>query len=595
MKITACTIILICLLVAGFAEMVEAASPDKVKVASIDFHGNKSFSEKTLRSLMAVRTAGFFRRSTSNPQNLPADLERIRSFYVDHGFLDAEIREADIDTTGKKFRIDITVVEGEATRVQDVVISGNTVFTTRQILEVIPIKPGKPLWGSHIPESVAAIMNLYGRKGYITVVVNPDSRVNRDNHRAIVNFILIEGKQYHVTDSTIRGLRKTRISVVRRELLFKTGDIMDITNIFKSENNLYASGFFNSVLIQPRPAPGDTTGRIMDVTLIERKSGEFGVGFGYETVSGFGGTLSVQNGNLFGTGRKLGLNSKINQKNQIGQVSYTNPWTLDRRLRSDLTSLLEYNQQQPGFDYRRIGGSYVLGRTVRKYMDASIQLRLEGIRNYNIKSAAVTSTSEKGNLRSIVPSLTYDSRNDYFNSRKGTYIELRNALVGSFLGGTVSYNSISLIARRFFPATPGLTIASSFQGGIQNILGKTLVVPLSERLYTGGPTTLRGYGYQKVGPKDADGIPLGGRLLMVGNLELRQHVYKIVGIAAFFETGNVWATPGDFAFSSLRSDAGFGPRVNTPIGTIRVDYAWKFHRLPGEGLTQLYFAFGQSF
>jgi outer membrane protein assembly factor BamA len=220
----------------------------------------------------------------------------------------------------------------------------------------------------------------------------------------------------------------------------------------------------------------------------------------------------------------------------------------------------------------------ILGRTIRRYTDASIQLRLESIRNYNIQSSVIPPTDEKGNLRSLIPTLTYDSRDDYFNTHKGTYVELRNALVGTFLGGTVSYNSLSLIGRRFFPATPSLTIAVSAEGGLQNLLQNTTVIPLSERFYTGGPNTLRGYAYQKVGPLDPSGIPLGGRLLLLGNLELRLHIYKIFGVAAFFDTGNVWPTPGDFAFSSLRSDVGLGPRLNTPIGAIRIDYAWKIHR-----------------
>lgn len=237
----------------------------------------------------------------------------------------------------------------------------------------------------------------------------------------------------------------------------------------------------------------------------------------------------------------------------------------------------------------------MLGKTIRRYTDASIQLRLESIRNYNIQSAVIPPTNEKGNLRSLIPTLTYDSRDDYFNTRRGTFVELRNGLVGTFLGGTVSYNSLSLIVRRFFPATPSLTIASSVQGGLQNLLRSTQVVPLSERFYTGGPNTIRGYGYQKVGPQDPTGIPLGGRLLLVGNLEMRLHVYNVFGVAAFFDTGNVWATPGDFSVASLRSSAGFGPRFNTPIGAIRVDYSYKIHRKTGEGLTQLYFAFGQPF
>lgn len=595
MKFPAHIFLVLFFLAAVHLGTAEAAETKTLRVKRIDFQGNRAFNEKKLRSLMGLNAAGFLRSAPYNPRTLVTDLDRVRNFYVDQGYLDAVIQKTDIDSTGNKVKISITVSEGERTLVQDVVVSGNTAFTAQQILKVIPIKPQKPFRGSQIQESVNAIMNLYGRKGYIMAAVDPDIRVNHDIDRAIVNFILIEGVQCHITDIDIQGLRKTRSHVVRRELPFKQGDVIDVARIYRSENNLYTTGIFNSVLIQPLPAPGDSTGRIMQVTLRERKSGEFDVGLGYETVSGFGGTLAVRNNNFAGTGMRIGFNSEINQKNQIYQASYANSWTFDRRLRSNVTSVLEYNQEEPGFDYRRIGGSYVLGKRFRRHMDASIQLSLEGIRNYNIRSASVTSTSEKGNLRSLIPALTYDSRNDYFNTRKGSYIEIRNGLVGAVLGGTVSYNNLSLIARRYFPATPSLTIASSVQFDLQNLLGNTLVVPLSERLYVGGPNTLRGYGYQKVGPKDSEGIPLGGRLLLTGNLEMRLHVYKLFGVAAFFDAGNVWATPGDFDIASLRSDAGLGARLNTPVGTIRIDYAYKIHRRSGEGLTQFYVAFGQPF
>lgn len=594
MKSTALTALMIFLLVQSIPVAAHAGGTEKVTVERIVFHGNTVYDDGELRDLMSVRTSGFLRRSFYDPRVFQDDLENIRKFHVENGYLDARIEKVVIDSTGNRFRIDITVFEGELTRVEDVLLTGNTVFTAPYLLKDIPLKPGEPFKGTQVSDAIGTIMHRYGLKGYITVAVNPDIRINHDLHRVIVDFTIIEGEQYHIAGIDIQGMKKTRSSVVRRELRFREGQIINYSRLLRSERALYGTGLFNTVLIQPEPAPDDSTGRIVSVKLRERKTGEFGVGVGYETVDGFRGTLAVQNKSFLGTGRRVGLNSQVSQISRNGRFFWSNPWTFGLRVRSDANALVEY-RKEPGYDLRRIGGNVVLGKTLRRHTDAGIMYRFESIKISRIKSDEIPDKLKKGNLRSLIFTVTYDSRDDLFNTRRGSYLEVRNALVGNFIGGTDNYVTSSLTGRRFFPVNRKVVVGTALQFGWQGMFNTTREIPLSERFYTGGPNTLRGFEYQKAGPLDDERVPLGGRLLLAGNLEMRAEVYRMLGFAVFFDAGNVWQGAGDFRFGSIRTDAGFGPRVNTPVGVIRADFAFKLDRKRGERLNQFYIAFGHAF
>jgi outer membrane protein insertion porin family len=590
-KLTAVVLLLLAQVIPGPAD---ADNPKEVTVESIKFHGNSALGDKRLRELMAVRTGGFLRHSFYNPQVFRDDLENIRKMYSDNGYLEAAIRDVAIDSTANRFHIDITISEGERTMVQEILFSGNKVFSGPQIRKDIRLKPGKPLRSRWVGNTVGIIMSKYGRKGYINVQVSQDIRVNHDSHRAIIEFTIIEEQQYTISAVNIQGLIKTRKTVVERELRFRKDQIIDISEILRSEQNLYGTGLFNSVLIQPRPVPGDSAKRSVEVDVRERKSGELSGGLGYQTVDGFRGTLAVQNNNLLGTGRKVGCVSQISQISRNGRISLINPWTLGIHVRSEAGSLVEY-REEPGYDLRSLGGNIVLGKTLRSHTDAAVIYRFESIKISHIQSAEIPVKQEKGNLRSLTVSATYDNRDDIFNPRKGSFVESRSSLVGSFLGGTDSYLTASLTGRSFYPATRRITVGTALQFGWQGMFRTTREIPLSERLYTGGPTTLRGFEYQKVGPLDEKGVPLGGRLLVTGNLEFRATVYRILEWAVFLDAGNVWSNTGDFRFKDIRTDVGFGPRINTPVGAVRADFAFKLDRKRGERLNQFYFAFGQAF
>jgi outer membrane protein insertion porin family len=202
----------------------------------------------------------------------------------------------------------------------------------------------------------------------------------------------------------------------------------------------------------------------------------------------------------------------------------------------------------------------------------------------------------ESNLRSLTLSLIYDTRDNLFNSTRGVYAEWRNELAGSFLSGTDTF--VRSVGRlKFFHRLRGSTIVgTAVEIGWMDVFGGSRDIPLNERFYAGGPNSLRWFGYQLVGPLDGDGDPIGGRLKLVWNLgEIRQSVYKMIGLALFADVGNVWGQPETFRLDDIRTSAGVGLRANTPVGMVRLDLSMNLKPKEEESETKLYFNMGQAF
>ncbi len=219
---------------------------------------------------------------------------------------------------------------------------------------------------------------------------------------------------------------------------------------------------------------------------------------------------------------------------------------------------------------------------------------MESVEVSHIKGALPDSL-QKGNLRSLTLATVYDHRNDIFNTTRGRYIDVRNELVGSFLGGTDNYVKSTWNFRNFFPLNNKVVFGTNLQSGWVFPFLTTRTIPLSELFFAGGPNSLRGYAYQSVGPKNAAGVPIGGKFILMGNVEFRVRLYRIVGMAFFADAGNVFESPGLFRFNEILYDAGLGPRISTPLGVVRMDFAFKLNPDPDEERFQFYFALGQAF
>ncbi len=592
---TAFFFIILCLLLKSGAWAEEPSG--KLKVSSVIFEGNQIFSHHRLKRVMLTRSSRFLAPSYYYPEVFEDDLKNLVLFYQQNGYLDAQITDArvSVDTTERLVHLRIQISEGELTLVEGVTVFGNSVFGDSLLLGKITIKPKDPFRRLRIQDATLAVLTLYANSGYLEAEVNPDIHINSETHRALIDFVIQEKTQFSVGQIRLEGLKKTRPHVVERELLFSPGDVVRYSRLLESQRRLYLTGLFQSVFIRPQIASsGDSAKKDILIELQENESLEFNIAAGYGSVEKARGRIEIFNTNLAGTALKAGLTTKISFISRGVEASFTEPWTLDLRWRTDVNLLFEY-LEQPGFDLTRKGGRLVIGKTFGKRSTASLTYRYEDSKLSNIQIGTVPE-GQKTNVRSLMLSLIYDTRDNLFNSNRGIYLGWHNELAGSFLSGTDTFVRSVVRFKCFYPWKRSTIIASALEIGWMDFFGTSRDIPLNERFYTGGPNSLRGFGYQLVGPLDAERDPMGGRLELVLNLlEIRQSLYKMMGAALFADVGNVWLAPQDFRLDDLRTSAGFGLRANTPIGIVRLDYGINLQPKKGEPRERIYFNMGQTF
>ncbi len=575
----------------------DAAASTRFKVDSVAIEGNEVFSDKRLLRVMVTRPSGFFSRSPFVPEVFEEDLKNLVLFYQQNGYLEAAVTASSVeaDSTERRVAVTVEISEGELTRVEGVGIFGTSVFGDSVLAGRIGIGRGDPFKRRKVQDAVFSILSLYANRGYLDAAVDPDIRVNAETHRALIDFVIDEKAQSRIGRYRLEGLEKTRPHVVMREMLLRSGDVAGYAGLLESQRRLYMTGLFRSVFIRPESS-GDGDAGIKDVVvdIKENESIELNMYVGYGSVEKGRTRVEIVNNNLAGTARKVGLSGKVSFIGYGGEASFTEPRTFGLRWRTDVNALYEY-REEPGYDLERIGGRIVFGRGFGKRSNASLTYRYE-----NSDVERITVLNLPGQLqidiRSLALTMIYDTRDNLFNARSGSYIEWSSELAGSFLRGSEDFWRILFRLKRFFPLRGSTVIASALDTGWMDVFGESRTVPLNERFYAGGPNSLRGFGYRTVGPLDANGTPVGGNFKIVWNvLEVRQTLYKMIGGVFFIDAGAVWPDAESVSFKDVRSCFGIGVRANTPIGIVRCDWGINADRREGEPWSEVYFNVGQAF
>lgn len=587
---------LLCLLIAAEVPAIRAQTASEMKVRSVTFEGNTAFDDARLQGLMLMEPPGWFSSTTFSPRVFEDDVKNIENFYHSNGYLDVVVEPlVRRDTARKEVDIHLRLQDGSITRVDGISIFGNEVFPDSVLLQFVNLAKGEPFRRNRIQEGMLAMVSLYADSGYLDASVVPDVRLNTLAHTAIVDFIINEREQCTIEEIRIVGLENTDTAVVRRELLFSPGEVVRYSRLLQSQRNLYLSGLFSGVFIRPETADGtDSSKKIILVELKEKLLSEFNVILGYGSVEKVKGRVELSTQNLAGTARKAGVTLSADFIKQGAEVSFTEPWTFGTRWRTDAMLYFEL-QQEPGYDLRKAGGRFAVGRSLGTNSNISITYRHEDVTLTDVKTTDLPANLDP-RVRSVKLSFTNDTRNDPFDTRSGTYMEWGNEIAGAFLKGTNTFVRSVLRTRYFSRLSNETVLGSAFEIGWMDYFGSSREIPLNERFYAGGPNSIRSFDYQKVGPLDENGNPRGGQFQIIWNVvELRQSIYKFIGGVLFADAGGVWQRINSFRLNDIRFAIGAGLRVNTPIGIIRLDYGFNPDKRGGEPRGNLYFSLGQTF
>ncbi|MEI6831579.1 MAG: outer membrane protein assembly factor BamA [Candidatus Omnitrophota bacterium] len=582
----------------------------KVRIKDIIIQGNSSFTSGRILKLLKTKRAWFFNAGVLKEDVLAEDMERIKSFYQREGFTDVVVNYEVKPDAKLSYLLYITINlrEGKKYLVGSVIIGGNNDITEKEILSRLTDSiPGKVFSQEAMKRDITSVQGLYFDRGYISAQVQDSTIVNSDTGRVDITYGITENQVAYVDKIKIRGNIKTKDVVIRRELRIHPGDKFDGEKLRRSKERLTNLGFFEDVSYDTEET-NTTDKKNLLVDVKETKTGAFSFGGGYSTVDQFVGFVEIEQKNFdwknwpyfTGAGQNLKVRASIGNLSDGFELSFTEPWMFDYPVSFgfDLYRRTHSRDTDSGYAYdeKVTGGDLRLGKELSEYLRGDIIYRLDQIDISNLESGTTSQdlqdeAAESPYLVSVItPSLTYDSRDNVFDTRKG------NLFTGSFdfagLGGDKNYLKFFGRGSHYFPMPRGAVLEIRGRLGLAEPYGNTEKMPISERFFAGGAYTIRGYEERKVGPVDNEGDPLGGASMAVANIEYTYPLFSFLKVAAFYDVGNVWEKLGDI-FSNkdannvqnsggLKSGIGLGLRIKTPIGPIMLDYGIPMDKASGE-------------
>ncbi len=577
---------------------VDARShPAEPKIESVSFTGNSHVKSRNLRQLMISRPSSLFRPSYYYPELLKDDLRQIELFYHSQGFLQARVASHQVKENQQQNRVSIIIQieEGPITRIEGISVFGNNLFSKEKLRSTILMTIGEPLKRQDADKSVYDLLHLYAEEGYLETRIRPDIRVDSDRHLALVDFMIDEGRKYYVGQIDISGIEQTLPLVIMRELRFHPGEVVRYSKLLESQRQLYLTGLFESVFVKPDQRQSmDDSMRTIRIDVRESLDKEINFRAGYNSVEKLRGGFETIYGNLGGMGRRASLRIQLSFIGRSLELAFSEPWTLGSPWRTDAQLFTTY-REEPGYDLFRTGGLVSFGHRLQRNSGITTSYRLEKVNLRNIR-VLDEGTETSGLLGLLGLGFTFDTRDNIFIPTGGLFIEWSNELAGLLFPASSKFTRSSFYFSGCLSVSPLTVIASGFEIGWMDAELGLASIPLNERLYAGGPNSVRGFAYQQLGPLDSAGTPSGGRLRIVLHpVEVRQTLYKAVGFAAFLDVGNVWSRASHFRPSELRWSPGIGLRANTAIGLGRIEYGFNPNPRGKERPGQLYLSIGQAF
>ncbi len=572
-------------------------------VKEIRIQGNSAFTAREIKKWMALRESGWFFSRPFREDLLNEDIDYIQDRYFDAGHLSATVKEYVVmSTEGNSAVVVIDIVEGPLTRTGSVSFEGNVKFSPTELLSIMKLKQSAPFNERLVDEDRYRILSKYTDKGYLYARVEVDK--TPQNGTMDIRYRITEDLPVSIGKIILRGNVRTRDDVIMRELLVKPGDFYDYRAILTSQQRIYRLGYFRVARFDPVHPGKKEYVKDMLFTVRERPAGAVEFGVGYGDLDRLRGSVEVSHRNLWGTARYANLRFEESDILKRAIFNFQEPWLLNRKLESRF-SLVWSDAEKLNSDTREI--YYKTRKTVAsvgvekayKNLRPSLTYQFENVVNYSVKPEAQLTPEDSGRVlvSSLSPALIWDLRDDVFNPRRGALfgIVLKEAL--QELWSEADFSKLTLQGSLFLPVDTAVLAFSARAGMAWPFRGMN-DIPIHERFYVGGNTTVRGFRQDSIGPSvvDANGdlIPQGGSSMLVMNLELRVNPGEGLGIALFTDAGNVWPER-EISGRDLRSSYGVGLRYGTPIGPFRLDYGHKTHRLSGESPGELHFNIGNTF
>ena len=575
---------------------------DVARIAQINIIGNKAFSDGELRDLMALNTPTWFSWYTKadqySKQKLSGDIESIRSFYQNRGYLEMQIEstQISISTDKKEVFITVNIVEGDKYKVSEIKLEGDVFGREAELTSLLLLKQGDIYNAARLTESTKRISDRMGNFGYAFANVNANPLLDKEKKEVAFTVFVDPGKRVYVRRINLAGNTRTRDEVIRREFRQFESSWYDNEKIKISRDRVDHLGYFKEVTIETPEVATSTDQVDVNLTVIEKPTGNIMIGAGYSSAEKLTLTGQIQQVNAFGSGDTIGLDINTSKYNRTIAVSHFDPYFTDNGI-SRSTDLYIRTSLPPigsyGYKIQSSGGNLRFGvpfsevdmvlfgigveRTkIDTYSGANLSY-LKYVADFGTNVVKDTSSPLYGigtaSIDSVPLSIAWqrDSRDNVLTPSIGRY-QRANVEVAAI--GTSQYYRAIYQQQYFKPVYRSLILAMNGEFDYGRGLGGN-PYPTFKRFQAGGIGTVRGFETSSLGSKDANGYPLGGASRLIGNVELQlpfPGADKSLRMFTFFDIGNVFDEGQKIQFSDLRYSVGLGISWISPVGPLKLSF-----------------------
>ncbi len=580
------------------------------KIRGVNVVGNRLFKDKELLDLLVLRSPGVMTWYTKNDQyskqKLSADLETLRSFYLNQGYLEFTIDSTQVAISPDKRDVFITinVTEGLKYRIADVKLAGELLLPETELRRLVKVKKGDVFSRERLTESTKLITDRLGNDGYAFAQVNAVPEVDREKREVAFTLYVDPGRRVYVRRINISGNANTKDEVIRREFRQMEGAWFSQEKINRSKVRADRLGYFSEVNIDNPAVPGTNDQVDVNMNVKERPTGSVTFGAGVSSAEKIILSGSISQQNAFGTGNALSLSLQTGRINRVLALSYTNPyWTDDgvsrgfdlysRRFNPSVLRAASYVTNTDGAGVR-------FGVPISELDSVNYGLALE---NTDIQIFGNTAqrirdfvdTFGSTNLGVIgTVGWARDGRDSTIAPTRG--VLQRVTLETGLPGGDLRYYKLGYKAQKYWPISRDTTLQVGGEIGYADGIGE-LPLPFYKNYYAGGVNSVRGYATYSLGPRDEFGFAIGGSRLLLGNVE---YYFPFPGagkdnslrLSAFFDAGMV-----DNTYSSqyLRYSVGLSLNWFSPVGPLKLSFGFPLRTEPNDRLQRIQFTLGTIF
>jgi outer membrane protein insertion porin family len=584
---------------------------DSTRIARINIVGNKAFTERELLDQMTLTTPGWFTWYTKNDQyskqKLSGDLEALRSFYQNRGYLEFNVDSTQVSITPDKRDIYITldVTEGPRYTVGDVRLAGDLVVPAADLEKLIRIKPGETFSRERLQASAKDISERLGADGYAFANVNAVPEIDRSKNVASFTFYVDPGRRAYVRRINISGNSKTRDEVIRREFRQLEGAWYDGPRIDRSKVRVRRLGYFDEVTVETPPVAGTSDQIDIDVAVTEKSTGNLLAGIGYSSAEGIVLSGSISQQNIFGSGNAVAVSVNTSRYNTLYSTVFTEPyWTTDgisRTIEAYYKSLDPTGLAIAQFSSRTAGAAIGFGIPVTETDTVNVGFRVERTNLSLFPDTPpvyfdfVSRFGEHTNAVILNAGWSRDTRDDILYPTRGRlqslYFETGVPI------GDLTYYKAEYVHSIYLPVYRDLVFMMRGDIGWGDGFNEK-PLPFFKAFFAGGVDSVRGFETSSLGPKDEFGNALGGRRKIIGNAEVFYPLVKgekAVRGSLFVDAGQIWANGSQSENEAFRFSAGVGVAWNSPLGPLKFSYAIPLNLKPGDREQRFQFQAGAAF